>query len=290
MLRIGSLFSGAGLCDLGFHKAGFEHQFFCEIDPFCQTILHRHWPGIPIYNDIKQLCNEELPEIDVLVGGFPCQDVSLGGKRKGLTLNTRSGLWYEYKKVIEKTKPKYVVIENVKGLLSKGMGEVLQDIQTLGYDAEWVTFAASAVGAPHRRERVFIVAYPHGYFAHNGLGLLSSCRRNIYENVQFRSSTHWAGIQVDWASKQTIRNSYRAPALCRVADGSTEGLDKPCRQKPSLAERTAYPIPNSVLIITKQQHAEWLPRLKALGNGITPQQAYVIANCIIEAEKKHTQV
>ena len=99
MLSIGSLFSGAGLCDLGFHRAGFVHHFFCEIDPWCRSVLARHWPKTPIYNDVQALDGEKLPDVDVLSGGFPCQDVSSGGKRAGITQGTRSGLWYEYKRI-----------------------------------------------------------------------------------------------------------------------------------------------------------------------------------------------
>lgn len=284
-LKVGSLFSGAGLCDLGFHIAGFEHSFFCEIDPFCQQILKRHWPDVPVFGDIKELSGKVLPAIDVLVGGFPCQDVSVGGKRRGITLTTRSGLWHECKRIINETKPKYVVIENVKGLLSKGLEDVLQDLSAIGYDAEWVTLAASALGAPHQRERVFIVAYPHSDGVNKGIELLPACRRNILQNVEFGSVTNWLGVQVDWSSAQTIRDSYNRCVIRRVVDGRADGVDKPRGAKPALSKpRGVYPVPDSVLAITREQHKEWLPRLKALGNGIVPQQAYMIASCILEAE------
>ena len=101
-----------------------------------------------------------MPHPDVLCGGFPCQDVSLAGKRKGITEGTRSGLWYEYVRLIEEIRPKYVIAENVPGLLAAGIETVLQELAEIGYDAEWEVLSASAVGAPHRRERVFLVAYP----------------------------------------------------------------------------------------------------------------------------------
>jgi hypothetical protein len=121
-MRAGSLFSGAGLCDLGFHRAGFRHAFFCEADPFCRAILARHWPGVPIYNDVRTLDPAALPAVDVLVGGFPCQDVSCGGKRAGIQKDTRSGLWHEYARLIGEIRPSYAVIENVVGRLSLGTG------------------------------------------------------------------------------------------------------------------------------------------------------------------------
>ena len=137
MLTVGSLFSGAGLCDLGLTWAGFKHQWFCEIDPFCQAVLARHWPETAIYNDVSGLNGMELPPVDVLCGGFPCQDVSSAGARAGIKQGTRSGLWYEYARLIGEIRPRYVIIENVRGLLSCGIEVVLQDLANIGYDAEW---------------------------------------------------------------------------------------------------------------------------------------------------------
>lgn len=105
MLKVGSLFSGAGLCDLGLQWTGFRHQWFCEIDPFCRAVLARHWPDIPIYEDVRMLKGDELPPVDVLCGGFPCQDVSSGGLRAGIRQGTRSGLWLEYARLIGEITP-----------------------------------------------------------------------------------------------------------------------------------------------------------------------------------------
>lgn len=160
MLKVGSLFSGAGLCDLGLSWAGFRHQWFCEIDPFCRMVLARHWPDIPLYEDVNTLKGSELPPVDVLCGGFPCQDVSQGGKHAGIKKGTRSGLWLEYARLIGEIRPRYVIIENVRGLLARGIEIVLQDLAEIGYDAEWEVLSAAALGAPHRRERVFVVASP----------------------------------------------------------------------------------------------------------------------------------
>ena len=104
-MKVGSLFSGAGLCDLGLCRAGLDHQWFCEIDPFCRAILARHWPDTPIYNDISGLRGEKLPPVDMLCGGFPCQDVSGAGKRAGIKQGTRSGLWYEYARLVREIRP-----------------------------------------------------------------------------------------------------------------------------------------------------------------------------------------
>ena len=192
-LRLGSLFSGAGLCDLGFAWAGFAHQWFCEIDQFCRAVLAEHWPGVPIYNDIKTFRAGEAPAVDVLAGGFPCQAVSSGGKRSGIEIGTRSGLWYEFGRIITETHPKFVVIENVRGLLSLGINIVLGDLAEIGYDAEWEVLPAAALGAPHHRERVFIVAYPNGCRDHFQSRLLAPLQGILGDNIQPGSLSGWQG-------------------------------------------------------------------------------------------------
>jgi len=155
-MKVGSLFSGVGLTDFGLELAGFEHAWFCEIEPYAQDILAKRWPGRTIYKDIKDLDGNEIEKVDLLSGGFPCQDVSCGGKRKGITKETRSGLWYEYARIIRQIQPKYVLIENVPGLRSKGFEIVLKELAAIGYDAEWIVLSAAQFGAPHLRERLLL--------------------------------------------------------------------------------------------------------------------------------------
>ncbi|MBN7559820.1 phage DNA methylase [Mycobacteroides abscessus subsp. massiliense] len=184
--RIGSLFSGAGGLDLAVeHVAGGRTVWHCEADPDASRVLAAHWPGVPNLGDITAVDWSAVEPVDVLCGGFPCQDVSAAGRRAGIASGTRSGLWLEYAEAINQLRPRLVVIENVRGLLSgyahramepgpddlgdrssrpllRAAGAVLGDLADLGYDAQWTTVAASEVGAPHRRERVFIVAHPAG--------------------------------------------------------------------------------------------------------------------------------
>lgn len=275
MLQVGSLFSGAGLCDLGFHMAGYSHRFFCEVNPFCRSVLSRHWPGVPIYEDVRSLDASTLPDVDVLTGGFPCQDVSCSGNRAGITTETRSGLWYEYKRIIEFKRPKYAVIENVKGLLSGGMEIVLQDLSAIGYDAEWQCLPASAFGAPHLRERIFIVAYPHSGDDDAGHRVYAAKNGSLEQCFHPGFVSDWLGIRIDRTGKKAIRQAYPGPALCRVDDGRTQGLVESEGQKPR---------PHSIPIISQETYKQWLPMLKALGNGILPQQAYFVACCILRAE------
>jgi DNA (cytosine-5)-methyltransferase 1 len=164
--RVLSLFAGIGGFDLGLERTGgFKTVAFCEIEPFCQRVLAKHWPGVPIYDDVRNLSGERLAAdgigVDVIAGGFPCQGVSEAGLRQGLQ-DPRSGLWREYARLIGEIRPRYVVVENVSELLRHGygMGEVLGDLAQIGYDAEWHSIPALAIGADHIRERIWIVAYP----------------------------------------------------------------------------------------------------------------------------------
>ena len=161
--RVLSLFAGIGGFDLGLERTGgFKTVAFCEIEPFAVRVLNKHWPEVPVYGDVRELTAERLRADgivpNVIVGGFPCQDISLAGKGAGLA-GDRSGLWGEYARLIGEIRPTYVIVENVAALLSRGLGDVLGDLAALGYDAEWHCIPASAVGAPHRRDRIWILAY-----------------------------------------------------------------------------------------------------------------------------------
>lgn len=159
-MKVGSLFSGGGLGDFGFMAAGMEIAWQCEIDEYCQKILSLRYPESKKYRDIKTLKGADLEPVDILTGGFPCQDISGAGLKEGIT-GQRSGLWKEMLRIICEIRPRYIVVENVSALLIRGMGVVLGDLASVGYDSEWECFPASTLGSPHERERVWIVAYPH---------------------------------------------------------------------------------------------------------------------------------
>ena len=183
-MRIGSLFSGYGGLDLAVEEVlGGEVAWFCEWDEAPAKILEKRFPGIPNFRDVSKVDWASVPKVDVLTGGFPCQDVSLAGGRAGLAAWTRSGLWSEFAKAISVLEPELVIIENVRGLLSakadsdmewcswcmgetgngepslRALGAVLGELAGLGYDAEWEGVRASEAGAPHQRFRVFILAW-----------------------------------------------------------------------------------------------------------------------------------
>ena len=164
-LTYGSLFTGYGGIDLALDAAGFVCKWQVEIDEDCRKVLNRHWPHVPKYGDIKKTTEGELERVDVIAGGFPCQDVSQAGKRKGFHHEdgaiTRSGLWFEFARLVDALRPRYVLAENVPGLLTQpgAMGAVLGELARLGYVGSWRCLRASEFGASHLRKRVFIVAY-----------------------------------------------------------------------------------------------------------------------------------
>jgi DNA (cytosine-5)-methyltransferase 1 len=158
-MNVLDLFSGIGGFSLGLERAGMRTVQFVEIDPFCQHVLRQHWPDVPVHDDIRTF-HAPAGFADVICGGFPCQDISFAGDGAGLA-GERSGLWSEYARIIGEVRPRFVIVENVAALLARGLGTVLGDLAALGYDAEWHCIPATAVGAPHRRDRLWIVGYPH---------------------------------------------------------------------------------------------------------------------------------
>jgi DNA (cytosine-5)-methyltransferase 1 len=163
-LKVLDLFSGIGGFSLGLERTGgFRTIAFCEIDNYCQLVLRKHWPDVFIHSDIRKLGRQHFEGWqwpDVICGGFPCQDISVANyDGKGLD-GDRSGLWFEYERIIGELRPRYVIVENVANLLVRGIDRVIGGLAAIGYDAEWQVIPACAVGAHHRRNRVWIIAYP----------------------------------------------------------------------------------------------------------------------------------
>ena len=154
-LFYGSLFSGIGGMDLGFDRAGLKCAWQVEIDPYARRVLERHWPEVPKHDDIRTFTN--IPYVDIVCGGFPCQDISYAGNGAGLG-GARSGLFYEAMRVVREVGPRIVVLENVAALLTRGLDQVLGTLASLGFDAEWDCLPASSFGASHYRNRIFVVA------------------------------------------------------------------------------------------------------------------------------------
>ena len=163
-LTFGSLFAGIGGFDLGLERAGMACRWQVEIDPFCQKILEKHWPDVERFGDVRECGRHNLRAVDVICGGFPCQPVSIAGKRRAQA--DERWLWPEFYRIVCELRPRWILVENVPGILSVNAGgafaEVLRDLAQGGYDAEWDCIPAAVFGAPHLRYRVFIVAHAKG--------------------------------------------------------------------------------------------------------------------------------
>jgi DNA (cytosine-5)-methyltransferase 1 len=194
-LKTLDLFSGIGGFSLGLERTGgFETVSFCEIDKFCKKVLAKHWPNVPCHDDITKLTGSMVGEIDVICGGFPCQDISVAGRGAGID-GERSGLWGEYARIIRELRPRYVIVENVSALLGRGIGRVLGDLAALGYDAEWHCIRGHEIGAPQQRDRIFIAAYAHK---------IGTERLEPFKHLG-QDGSWWAGCSED------LRKIYESP-------------------------------------------------------------------------------
>lgn len=243
------LFAGIGGFALGAQWAGlrFDNHFFSEIDPFCCEIYGKHYPEAHALGSITELNGRQLVEKYgsdwIITGGFPCQSVSTIGKRKGFADHQKSGLWHHYARVIGEIRPRFVVIENVKGLLSLGFDQVLSDLYKLGYDAEWKTVRACDVGLPHNRQRIWIVAYPQS----NGCGTnpeQHQAERNMGTGSKPDRSIDRMVLQALRQTEEATGTSCGEPIVYRANDG-----------------------------LSPELHATYRKRVRALGNSIVPQIA-----------------
>ena len=293
--RVLSLFAGIGGFDLGLERTGgFRTVAFCEIDPFCRRVLAKHWPEVPCYDDVRELTGERLAadgiEVDCIVGGFPCQDISYAGKGAGLG-GERSGLWSEYARLIGELRPRFVVVENVAALLRRGLSAILGTVASLGYDADWHCIPASAVGAPHRRDRVWIIANARGE-QHESRGLALS--RALAAQFPFadpdttpmlRPEVKRGKQDGDFARAREVADAASVGWQQRDKDagrgcqgnGEAEGSGPWCcgwwSAEPDVG-RVAHGVPARV------------DRLRSLGNAVVPQIPELIGRAILAATER----
>jgi DNA (cytosine-5)-methyltransferase 1 len=273
-MRVLDLFSGIGGFSIGLEKAGFETVAFCEIDKKARAVLKKHWPDVQIFEDVSQLTKEKLDEhgisVDVICGGFPCQDISVAGKGAGLE-GQRSGLWYEYNRLIKELTPQWVIIENVSALRSRGLDAVLRSLFEIGYDAEWHCIPASAVGAPHQRDRIWIVAYPN------------SNRKWSWDGSK-QSEGNTTG--------ERIGNSCELERDGLVANAMREGLERQ-RKVSGGAEQKQQDTGNTCWWAAEPDVGRVahgvrgrVDRLKQLGNAVVPQIPELIGKAIMSVQKE----
>lgn len=244
-ITFGSLFAGIGGFDLGFERAGMVCRWQVEIDEYATRVLAKHWPNVHRERDIRECGPHNLQQVDVICGGFPCQDISYAGHGAGLD-GERSGLFFEAVRVVRQLRPRIVVLENVAALLTRGLDRVLGTLAEIGYDAEWHCIPAAYVGAPHIRDRVFVLGYANGtrWFARQ-----QTCKTVGHGHTAVSAGRHAAPManpkqkpkRCDWWAIE--------PAVGRVADGVPARVD----------------------------------RLRGLGNAVVPQVAEFIGRCVVEA-------
>lgn len=267
-MRVLDLFSGIGGFSLGLERAGMKTVAFCEIEPFCRRVLAKHWPGVPIYDDVRELSAARLAAdgigVDVICGGFPCQDLSIAGKGSGLA-GERSGLWREYARLVGELRPRFVIMENVSALLGRGLGDVLGDLAAIRYDAEWHCIPASHVGAPHERDRVWLVAYPDN-------GQLYAADEALRAGVDAAGDGSLALADADRTGQEVLRphgRMGRQPLAGQIARRVAELGDR-WGVEPDVG-RVADGVPARV------------DRLRSLGNAVVPVIPEVIGRAILEA-------
>ena len=223
MYKVLDLFAGIGGFSLGLERTGaFETAAFCEINKASQLVLKKHWPDVPVYGDIKELTGEKLKADgvipNVITGGFPCVDISGAQQHYPTGIEQpRSGLWKEYARLIDEIKPKWCIIENVTLLRKRGLAVVLSDLWEIGYNAEWHCIPASAVGAPHQRDRIWITAVAHPYEPRLERWLspvLSECARELFAGA---GSTREGKLSDYWVAE---------PDILRVATGIPNRVDR----------------------------------------------------------------
>ena len=295
----GSLFAGIGGFDLGFSKAGIKTIWAVEIDLYCQKVLKKNFPDTKIYSDIKECGVHNLEKVDIISGGFPCQDISVAGKKAGIT-GSRSGLWSEMFRIIGELRPRYAVIENVPNLVNLGLETVLCDLASIGYDAEWQIISAAEVGAWHLRKRIWIIAYPSQ--KHDGEDSSEPGQGQIQE---FGNGS----VKGDVPNSSSLQRARKPGEICGGRQGGNgfgnilqtlsdsdkqrqqaRGKLQECGKKGQLGWRNAENTGQWESEPQLGRVADGIPhrvdRLRGLGNAIVPQIAEIIGRKILEAEKQ----
>jgi len=294
------LFSGIGGFALGTYWAGlrFDEHYFSEVDNYAIRVYQQRFPDAIGLGDIRKIRGQDLPKGDwITCGGFPCQDISVAGKGAGLA-GERSGLWFEYARLIGEIRPCYAVMENVGALSFRGLDAVLGSLAEIGYDAEWCNICASDVGAPHRRERIWIVAYPTSREPREQTkweGRQDIIRRstNSRGSKESRGETlaypHSMRMERQGAKFQTARTGRTGKDVAYASGEGLEGWEKAVQLEKGWHSDTGYDRKKAGSIWRNSQWdsepnvgrvANGVPsrvdRLKCLGNSIVPQIAELI--------------
>ena len=299
MLRVLDIFSGIGGFSLGLERAGMRTSAFAEIDPYCRAVLKKHWPGVKIYEDVKDVTasglRNDVGQIDVVAGGFPCQDISYAGRGEGLS-GARSGLWWQFHGIIGEVRPRYAIIENVSALRSRGLDVVLGSLAEIGYDAEWHCLPAAAVGAPHRRDRIWIIAYAAPNDDRLRARVARERQKPEFGNGDFAHAVADAdvvdGLHVDHINGDGLVDGIETGERgANLADAGAAGSPPPeqeivlsarrWQEGRAAAERGWWRVEPDVGRVAHGVPRR-VDRLKSLGNAVVPQIPEIIGRAIME--------
>jgi DNA (cytosine-5)-methyltransferase 1 len=266
MLTVGSLFSGIGGIDLGLERAGMTVIWQSETDPYASKVLAKHWPDVPNLGDVTKVDWSHVERPDLIAGGFPCQPVSVAGR--GLAQLDTRWLWPAFADCVRSLRPGHVIVENVPGLLVRGMGDVLGDLASLGYDAEWQGIPAAAVGAHHLRWRIFVVADADSVRCHWRLPPEPSSGAGVSAASQGHGpSLAHADGQARECSRSAGQPVFGPETLERLGRRGSS-LGNAWAVEPELG-RVAHGIPSR------------LDRLRCLGNAVVPQVAEYVGRQLL---------
>ena len=269
-MKVGSLFSGIGGLDLGLERAGMDVIWQSEIDPYACKVLDKHWPTVPNLGNIKEIDWSQVERPDVICGGYPCQPFSTAGKRQGE--GDARHLWPWVRECIAELRPRYAVLENVRGHLSLGFGTVLGDLASIGYDTEWQVIPAAAVGAPHRRDRVFIVAYAAEQGLQRPIGRFNNETRIISGRSKEKELVADNEFIGDGQHRITTDVAGEGGQWDDYGRGETDDVSRQWWAIEPDVGRVAHGIPNRV------------DRLRCLGNAVVPQVAEYVGRLIMAAQ------
>jgi DNA (cytosine-5)-methyltransferase 1 len=277
----GDLFAGIGGMSLGLERAGFTVRWQVEREPFCENILARHFPRVVRRRDVRFAGATILEPVDLIAGGFPCQDISTAGKGGGLG-GHRSGLWREFARIVGELRPRWVLVENVPALRRRGADTVLGDLEAAGYTAWPLVVGARHVGAPHRRDRVWIVGHAQ---ERDGTEDRSGSRPQGR-----RDRAHEAGARVADAERGGVRDESGGsgwPCRSGAAFPAPPGEPQHDWEEPRTVESPLGRAAHGVS--ARLARARWRAELKALGNAVVPQVVEVIGRAIMEIERRNRE-
>jgi len=281
----GALFAGICGIELGFEEAGFKPpKWVIECNPFAQSIIKKRYPSTKIYGDVKKVDFRTIPKVQILTGGFPCQDISNAGKRAGIK-GSRSSLWGYYCKAISQIQPKIAFIENVSALTQRGLDTVLCDLAKIGYDAEWYCIPASAVGANHQRDRIFIIAYPHSNGDRFNITPNNKKKTEVWDKdnqgiISEQCSKTNGSRDVSNTDTKRLQGCEKQRSIEKSRENRKQQFtrqDRGWSVEPKVG-RMVNGIPNRV------------DRIKSLGNAVVPQVAEVFAKAIKEYEQNKPSI